>query len=322
MWLVPTTYGGLVLEQSPHREPTAHHLPNLTTSHLEGLHNRLHPPTDPDATGERRRDRGRVLRGDPTGTGGPTDDAVTYVVAALTGLLDNVGLTDPAAATVLIPVGVLAVLPTQAAAPHLRLAHSAALANYAHHHLHHQQRGVFHLDGRVTAVTNPDGTLPGAQAEGDHLQATYDAAHHPRSDATWANLQTADPTTLVLHLAAHGSPDPSLHLADRAIHPHDLTHIVPLLNNLRLLFANCCSSGTLTPGAYDQALGFTTTATIHRTPATLTALWPIDDTTANTFTTAYYHHLNTHHDPHQALTHARTTPPNPTTTHAYQLTGW
>jgi hypothetical protein len=323
-WLITTDLGGTIVSIDTKGDITHRAVDGLTTNEVGNLYLELHPdrdgrPHSPGAALTRTRDVvGSVF-------GAVSDAAAAKVVSELRHKLGEV-LTSPA---MVIPTGLLSVLPLQAAFPFVRLAPSGSVlvTGWARY----QERGEVHLsDASIVAFTNSSGPwkdLPAASAEGEWLQVTFGAEHHTQGDAlarTLLALESAD----VLHIAVHGLPTPSFLFAGRTLSEQILSPVhltensARMLQSLRLFVANCCSSGMVDGRSIDEALGFATVAMAYGTVGCLVALWPLVDSEADRFIRAFYIGLSETGDALMALEVARKQSGNSATANAYQLIGW
>jgi len=267
VWVIATPHGGLAVR---HHQGEVHsiELPDLTTDAVTQWHAMLHPGTS-GGDGAGVREPGAVVRG-PQGGCAPGWVAVAAVLDAMDEVL------APAAGWLgaegwLVPAGVCRLLPWQARYPGRRL-HITATHTLADHQP---------VDGPVVVFANPTGDLPGARLEAETLGGE---GHVVREgpDATLEELATMPLPAAVLHVAAHGTSDPSIrfHGGDGEGVPLGLgnidqfRHLWPQVGHLVL---NCCVSASQVNDHHDETMSLATIALTHGTRRATVALWPLDD---------------------------------------------
>lgn len=156
--------------------------------------------------------------------------------------------------------------------------------------------------GRLLALGNPDGSLPGAEAESEAVARIYGTRAHLRAEATESLLRTAAADGVdVLHVAAHANVDVGRprfsHLAlapddrhDGRLDVHELYWDVDL-TGVDLVVLSACDTAKGRRSASEEILGLTRAFIYAGSPAVVTTQWPIDDQATRFLMEAFYRRL-------------------------------
>jgi hypothetical protein len=187
-------------------------------------------------------------------------------------------------------------------------------------------------------VADPAGDLDGARAEGQRLAAEHPFVTLVREGDTRVDHLPWRQSFTVLHIAAHGTPEPMLVMhgdveddpAARAggghdghLRPGDIAAHVSFFEQLEIFFMNCCFSGFSDTRWRDEAFGFAAVAAATGTRHVICARWAVSDAAAGRFAGAFYKRYAQGVDARRALASARSeiVADDPCTAHAYVLLG-
>ncbi len=150
--------------------------------------------------------------------------------------------------------------------------------------------------GRMLAIANPDGTLPGAQREVSRIVKTAipDAQVLGKQDATVKKVQDLAGTSRYLHIATHGilDADPRksyLKLADGPLTVREIATLKGLRAHNDLVVLSACDTATeLRESAGDELVSLASSFALAGAPTVVASLWEIsDDSTAELMATFY-----------------------------------
>lgn len=177
-----------------------------------------------------------------------------------------------------------------------------------------------HLDGSgLLLVGNPDGTLPGAEAEVQALaQAHPGAAVLIGQDATRAALLGHMRGRTAVHLATHGRIDATAPARSHLVLAEDdagesrlgyreIPGLAPFLRDARLVVLSACESGRPVDAA-DGVVSIQGLAAQFRRAGVETlvaSLWKVDDAGTRALMEAFYARLDEGHDAATALAEAQ-----------------
>jgi tetratricopeptide (TPR) repeat protein len=243
-------------------------------------------------------------RGVPSSLG---EAAVKRVISEMSAYFDRHLTSVDAPLAWLIPVGVLASLPWQAARPRRRLHVSAQAAS---------RRRSTSPEGALVVFADPTADLPGARREAEEMKRRLSCNTYVGAEATLATLGELSGVH-TLHIACHGTTEPALLLCDGKVtlSRHDL--LARLWPTLDTLFLNACMSAATVAVIADQGLSLATVALLGGARRAVVALWPVDDIWAGVFAVGWY----VAPDREGALEHAQSVTPHPVTRLAYQVFG-
>jgi CHAT domain-containing protein len=150
--------------------------------------------------------------------------------------------------------------------------------------------------GRMLAIANPDGTLPGAQAEVSRIMKTAvpDAQVLGRKDGTVKKVTELAGTSRYLHIATHGILDADsrksyLKLSDGQLTVREIATLKGLRTNNDLVVLSACDTATeLRDSAGDEVVSLASSFALAGSPTVVASLWEIsDDSTAELMATFY-----------------------------------
>jgi len=150
--------------------------------------------------------------------------------------------------------------------------------------------------GRMLAIANPDGSLPGADREVSRIKKTAlpDAQVLGRKDGTVKKVTELAGTSRYLHIATHGilDEDPRksyLKMSDGSLTVRDIATLKGLRTNNDLVVLSACDTATeLRDSAGDEVISLASSFALAGAPAVVASLWEIsDDSTAELMATFY-----------------------------------
>jgi len=211
----------------------------------------------------------------------------------------------PNAPVVLLPPGLLGLLPLHAAGPgpdgryfgdHWTVSYAPSVRSL----LTCQERRDARASkpARLLAAIDPDGGLSGARAEGPMLRQRFSMPEREPviltgADATIARVLGALPDATLFHASTHGTHDPvepirsGLKLADGVLRLDMLRHA--RLDAMRLVFLSACESGLAGVRKLpEEFIGLPTGLVEAGAAAVVGSLWPIGDTSAFLLARRFY----------------------------------
>jgi CHAT domain-containing protein/tetratricopeptide (TPR) repeat protein len=206
---------------------------------------------------------------------------------------------------VLLPPGLLGVLPLHAAGPgpdgrcfgdHWTVSYAPSVRSLLTCQDRRDARAS--QPARLLAAIDPDGSLSGARAEGPMLQQRFAAPGREPvvmtgKEATIARILGELPNATVFHASTHGTHDPveparsGLLLADGALELDMLRHA--RLDAMRLVFLSACESGLAGVRRLpEEFIGLPTGLVEAGAAAVVGSLWPIGDISAFLLARRFY----------------------------------
>lgn len=168
-------------------------------------------------------------------------------------------------------------------------------------------RPRFRLSGPdLGLLGNPDGTLPGAQAEVEALAGRFPGADLRLGPTTLDDLGTLARGKVALHLATHGVIDPnqptqsylSLGPDEARLAYRHIPRLAPDLDGIRLVVLSACESGlpvTAVDGDHTSVVmsidGLAAQFRRAGVETLLATLWRVDDAGTQTLMTRFYEQL-------------------------------
>ncbi len=150
--------------------------------------------------------------------------------------------------------------------------------------------------GRMLAIANPDGTLPGAQREVSRIMKTAvpNLQVLDKKTGTVEKVTALAGTSRYLHFATHGILDADsrksyLKLSDGQLTVREIAALKGLRTNNDLVVLSACDTATeLRDSAGDEVVSLASSFSLAGAPAVVASLWEIsDDSTAELMATFY-----------------------------------
>lgn len=147
---------------------------------------------------------------------------------------------------------------------------------------------------------NPDGTLSFAEQEARAVASLYGVQPLIGDRATKSALQTQASQAGILHLAAHGTYNPTSPLASSITLAPTVTSTVRLeasevyaldLHKADLVVLSACQTNLGDVSAGDEVVGLTRAFFFAGTPTVVSSLWNVDDAATNLLMERFYTHL-------------------------------
>jgi CHAT domain-containing protein/tetratricopeptide (TPR) repeat protein len=209
------------------------------------------------------------------------------------------------AEVVLMPSGLLGLLPLHAAGPspdgptfgdHWTVSYAPGMR--AHAVCQARARARTGSAAPLLAVLDPDGSLPGARAEATMLKRVFGRAEHPPdihvgAEAKLAAVMARLPAARCFHASTHGAHNvfqptlSSLKMADGELTLDSLRHA--RLDSARLVFLSACESGLAgVQKLPDEFIGLPAGFVQAGAACVIGSLWPIRDDASFLLATRFY----------------------------------